>query len=425
MDARQERGIAIAQTQTLTQRGSSWLVPSQSNGNRYVVFPDKDNPRCTCPDHVEGQYKCKHIFAVEFKMSRTTQETDANGTTTTTTETLTIKTTAERKTYQQPSWPKYNASQLNERSHFHDFLADLCQTLPATPRKPGCGRKPISYRDGLFAAVLKVFSEKSARRFNGELEEAQERGLIEQVPHFTSVLNVFDKEEVTPLLKSMIETTSLPLQAIESDFAIDSTGFSTTTYNQWLVNKHGAPKRYAKFVKAHFCTGVKTNVVATVEIDHEHANDTLFLSPLTERTAEIGFSISEMSADAAYPSQQNFEAVNSAGGKFFPAFRSNTTGAVGGLFQKAYHSFCLNKEEYLSHYHKRSNVESTVSMIKRKFGDSVKAKNELAQKNEVYAKFVCHNLCVLIQEMYVQGIDPTFGKQTVQPSIGLKIFGTS
>ncbi len=149
----------------------------------------------------------------------------------------------------------------------------------------------MSYRDGLFAAVLKVFSEKSARRFNGELEEARERGLIEQVPHFTSVLNVFDKEEVTPLLKSMIETTSLPLQAIESDFAIDSTGFSTTTYNQWLVNKHGAPKRYAKFVKAHFCTGVKTNVVATVEIDHEHANDTLFLSPLTKRTAEIGFSI--------------------------------------------------------------------------------------------------------------------------------------
>jgi transposase len=93
-------------------------------------------------------------------------------------------------------------------------------------------------------------------------------------------------------------------------------------------------------------------------------------------------------------------------------FKNNTTGSVGGSLEKAFHLFNLNREDYLKHYHQRSNVESTVSMVKRKFGDSVKAKNELAQKNEVYAKFVCHNLCVLIQEMYVLGIDPTFGRPT-------------
>lgn len=48
-------------------------------------------------------------------------------------------------------------------------------------------------------------------------------------------------------------------------------------------------------------------------------------------------------------------------------------------------------------------------MVKRKFGEAVKAKNELAQKNEVYAKFVCHNLCVLVAEMYALGIAPAFG----------------
>jgi hypothetical protein len=47
-------------------------------------------------------------------------------------------------------------------------------------------------------------------------------------------------------------------------------------------------------------------------------------------------------------------------------------------------------------------------MIKRKFGDSVKAKNNLAMLNEVLAKFVCHNLCCLIQAMEEFGIDPDF-----------------
>jgi transposase len=143
-----------------------------------------------------------------------------------------------------------------------------------------------------------------------------------------------------------------------------------------------------------------------VEIDHQDANDSPFLPPLTKRTAEIGFTIGTMTADCAYASNVNFAAVESVGGEFVPMFKSNATGACGGSFQKAFHLFSLQKEEYLKRYHVRSNVESTVSMIKRKFGDSVKAKTELAQKNEVYAKFVCHNVCVLIAEMYNLGIVP-------------------
>ena len=140
------------------------------------------------------------------------------------------------------------------------------------------------------------------------------------------------------------------------------------------------------------------------------------IPPMTKRTAEIGFTIKEMSADCAYASNVNFAAVEATGGKFYPMFKKNATGWSGGAFEKAFHAFGLNKEEYLKHYHKRSNVESTVSMVKRKFGDSVKAKNELAQKNEVYAKFVCYNLCVLIQEMYVIGIEPMFCTKTESPA---------
>ena len=46
--------------------------------------------------------------------------------------------------------------------------------------------------------------------------------------------------------------------------------------------------------------------------------------------------------------------------------------------------------------HKHSNVESTFSMMKRKFGDSIRSKTD------------AHNLVVLIHEMYELGIDPVF-----------------
>lgn len=87
-------------------------------------------------------------------------------------------------------------------------------------------------------------------------------------------------------------------------------------------------------------------------------------------------------------------------------FKANTTGGVGGLFKKMFHYFQFKREEFLAHYHKRSNVESTFMMIKTKFGDSVKSKTEVAAKNEVLAKVLCHNICCLISAMYELGIQP-------------------
>jgi transposase len=71
--------------------------------------------------------------------------------------------------------------------------------------------------------------------------------------------------------------------------------------------------------------------------------------------------------------------------------------------------FTLNRDEFLRHYHCRSNVESTFSMVKRKFGDAVRSKTDTAIKNEVLAKILCHNVVVAIHEMHELGIDPTFG----------------
>ena len=87
-------------------------------------------------------------------------------------------------------------------------------------------------------------------------------------------------------------------------------------------------------------------------------------------------------------------------------------GAVGGHFEKAFHYFSFKREEYLQHYHKRSNVESTFSMVKRKFGDAVRSKTDVAMVNEVLCKLLAHNLCVLIQEEHELGIESVFRKAT-------------
>ena len=92
----------------------------------------------------------------------------------------------------------------------------------------------------------------------------------------------------------------------------------------------------------------------------------------------------------------------------FVAFKNSATGRRGGLWEKMYHFFQFNRSEFLAHYHKRSNVESTISMIKAKFRDHVRSKTDTAMKNEVLCKVLCHNICCLIHAMYELGISPDF-----------------
>ncbi len=52
-------------------------------------------------------------------------------------------------------------------------------------------------------------------------------------------------------------------------------------------------------------------------------------------------------------------------------------------------------------------------MIKAKFGDSVRSKTDVAMKNEVIAKMVCHDIVCVIHELYEAGLEPQFWGQAV------------
>jgi len=87
---------------------------------------------------------------------------------------------------------------------------------------------------------------------------------------------------------------------------------------------------------------------------------------------------------------------------------TNTTGAVGGLFQKMVLYYQYRRDDFMQHYHKRSRVESTFSAIKRKFGSNVRSRTDTAMSNEVLCKLVCHNLCCVIKSQIELGIEPEF-----------------
>jgi transposase len=120
------------------------------------------------------------------------------------------------------------------------------------------------------------------------------------------------------------------------------------------------------------------------------------------------FQIAEVSADKGYASRKNAAAIANVGAVPFIAFKSDAVGNGGGTWTKMYHYFQFRRADFLQHYHKRSNIESTFSMMKRKFGDSLRSKTDVATVNETLCKILAHNLVVLIHETHELGIDPVF-----------------
>lgn len=394
-DGRRQRGLEIAATQVITENfgkgldGRGWMVPSQSGTGRYRVVKESEGFHCACPDFELTGRTCKHGFAVEFMLRR---ETRLDGTV--------IETRAARVTYSQP-WTAYNKAQTTEKAQFCVLLRDLVADVPSPEQKRGRPQLPLN--DMIFSACFKVYSTVSGRRFMTDLRGAKDAGFIDQTPHYNSIFNVLDRESLTPILQELITRSAMPLKALETDFAIDSTGFGTQNFYRHYSAKYGRETEKRSYVKVHAMIGTTTNVITSAVVTDSGTGDSPMLAPLVTETAEH-FNVERVSADKAYGSVFNFNLIESFGAQPLVPFKSNAIGtSASATWNRLFHYFQFQRDEFLARYHKRSNVESTFSAIKRKFGDTIRSKSPVAQRNEALLKVLCHNIVCLIHAVTESG----------------------
>ena len=249
MDARKERGIVIAAMYKLNRSAEGWLVPSQTGTERiYRVDPTKQT--CTCPDHLEAGFKCKHLHAVEIVIQR---ELFADGTVV---ETKSI--TFTEKKIVQTGLAEVQRSPANGKAPV--------PRSPARPLPQAAGAeaadgqpRPQTARsiDCVFAMAYKVYCGLSSRRVSTDFGEAHEMGFLSRRIPGVKVTAFLEDDYFTPILKSLIGHSASPLRAVETAFAIDSSGFSTSKSERWFDEKYGVTRQRGVWVKAHIAAGPK------------------------------------------------------------------------------------------------------------------------------------------------------------------------
>ena len=423
-DARRlQRGAVIALLSRINEiRKGIYQVPSQAQRNGEVPFYYVDlnggRPTCTCPDFELRNRPCKHIHAVQFLLLgeefRPLGEEFWPGEPG---EIGEVELKPKKKTYKQ-DWRTYDAAQVHELEHFEVLLRQLCDLVEEPDRRFGRPRLPVN--DMLFAAALKVYHDKSRRRVMGTVERACQQGLLGRAPSHSSLTRFLNDEDLVAPLKYLVEQSALPLRALEDTFAIDSTGFTTVVYERWFDKKWGRVKSQATYVKLHLTCGVKTKTIAAVDVSDSDANDSPFLLPQLRTTAE-NFTVRELSADKAYLSKGNFNGADALNVDLFVPFKINSRAQHpkrkrSKAWERAFHFFHYNRDEFLAHYHQRSIAESVVNMVKSKFGPALWSRSETAQKNELLLKALGHNITVLIHEAYKLGVESELEKWLSDPA---------
>jgi len=396
MDLRQLRGLEIARQNQVQKTKDGWYVKSQSGTGSWHVTEDFN---CNCPDCLKNKMTCKHQFAVRYYLK--TEVVTPHG----------VVTTEKRVSYSQ-DWAAYRLAQTKEVKLFDELLSDLVAEIDEPAQE--MGRPRISLKQGLFCSIQKVYSQLSSRRAYSLYKNAEQREQIEKAPSYNAINVFLNREDITPILRELVTVSASPLSPIETKFAVDSTGFRTTGFTQYADEKYGLGREHS-WLKCHAICGVKTNVITRVVVTDKDGADSPQLPFLVEKTADGGFEINELSADKAYGSAENYNAVQDVGGALYVPFKSSATGTTHGskyrLFRKMFFFYQLHSDEFFQKYHLRSNVESTFSAVKRKFGDGLKSKKFTAQENELLCKIIAYNLTVLIQSTFELGVEIDFAQK--------------
>src|SRR6185503_20963944 len=152
-----------------------------------------------------------------------------------------------------------------------------------------------------------------------------------------------------------IALSAAPLRAVETDFAVDSSGFSTGQFMRWLDVKYGEKEDRRQWLKLHLTCGVKTNIVTAVQVSDGYAHDYPYFKGLVDKTANNGFQMKEVSADKGYLGASNMLATLQHGAIPYIPFKTNSvpqsqTTARSELWTKMYHFYALHRAEFLEHY---------------------------------------------------------------------------
>lgn len=413
-------GMRVMETST----PGEYVVASQAGTGLYRVsgigIPNALEA-CTCHDFENRLAPCKHIWAVKYWIEAARAPPEQAD-----------PFPRIRSTRKGINRAAYTKAQTEEYGLFNVLLRELTASLAEPERDPRVGGRPaVPRRERAFCAIQKCYSGFSFRRSQGFRAEAVAHHQLTRTPYWAVGSRFLCEPDVTESLHTLLAQSAIPLMALETKCAIDSTGLRTTRFHYYRKEKYD-PQRENVWLKLHALVGVETHAIPVIEVTEGTANDSPMFPILLKKAAAAGFRFDEVYADKAYNGRPNFQAAAELGIEPYIPFKSNATGQSKGspMYHKMYLFFRYHRDQFDAHYRQRVQAESSFGAFKQKIGETVASRTMASQVNEILSRAIAYNLTILIRQMFERSLLPDFlrpgpmegpspSQKTLDPAISL------
>ena len=296
-------------------------------------------------------------------------------------------------------WSRYNVAQINEMNDVLNMIRNMVDEayneLEYLFESNERGRPSIDSADLAKAVLLQQYFGVSCRVAEGLVKLFKEKLDISSYISAKSIERAYERPDVILILKAVFRKTNEPLKNRERKFTIDGTGLPLSV-KQNYANDRNDKKAHKGYDKMVGMSSVDYNIFAAVDFAEGTANECPFLQPLLQKTSEL-YEVSEVYADAGFLSRENCTAIGNVGAVPYIYPKRNVSLKKHGSkeWTNMLLYFIEKPQEWLEHYHKRSNSESHFSSFKRRFSRPLLHELEHRRRTEAFARACVYNIIQL------------------------------
>lgn len=282
-------------------------------------------------------------------------------------------------------------------------LATAQESLPLYSHR--CSPKKFTQHQLFACLVLKVFLKTDYRGVVAHLLDCPSLVAtlgLSRVPHYTTLQKASQRLLVSVPAKRLLNATvreHLGRKRRIARAAIDSTGLDSSAASAYFVNRRryvGGPWKtvvYHRYPKLSLVCDVDSHFIIACQTARGPKVDIKEFQPLvTEALARVR--LSQLAADAGYDSEANhrFARQECRIRSIIPPTRGRPTEKpASGRYRRL-----MQTRFDLAAYRSRVQVETVMSMIKRRLEAFVRGRTAWSQRRELRLKVLTHNIMILI-----------------------------